>query len=292
MRVARAAVLLLVALAAGGCSRVVDPGFPTGPERLVVEGRIERREGSFTRQTIQLTTTAPLRDTVPPPVTDAVVSVTGPDGVAVAFRQAGTPGIYEADVQAVLGGIYRLDITWRGDRYRAVDTLRAVPPIDALNLVFSPGGALSGDPGLRAAIDYTDPAGIPNWYQWQLLVDGRLTVRPDPGNQFRLISEDRFYDGGIIRFYQPFDEIVLQPNTRITVRQLSIGGEAYRYLFALLEQDGSGSPFSTPPAVIRGNVGNLTDPSRPALGFFFASDVSERGLLVPLAAEGALTLRR
>ena len=57
---------------------------------------------------------------------------------------------------------------------------------------------------------------------------------------------------------------------------------AYRYWFTLFEQTApGGGPFSTPPASLRGNVANLTDPGHRALGWFLAGEVHERTGIVP-----------
>jgi hypothetical protein len=158
-----------------------------------------------------------------------------------------------------------------------------VAPIDSLYFVFDDGGIGQGDAGFRAAIDYTDPPGVRNFYLWELYVDGVRRTKPDPGNRFRIISDDEFYDGGEVIGYQPFDEEVVEPGQSVRLRQLGLTQEGYRYYFALFEQTtGRGGPFSTPPASVRGNVANLTEPEHRALGYFLATTAVERTAVVPV----------
>ncbi|MDX1396362.1 MAG: DUF4249 family protein, partial [Gemmatimonadota bacterium] len=161
-------------------------------------------------------------------------------------------------------------------------TAHAVPPIERLYLVFEEESLIIEEEGYRATIDYTDPAGVENYYLWEQVVDGQIALLPDPGNAFNLISEDRFYDGQAVRAYQPNDEIALQPGQTVEIRQIALARDTYDYSVALLEQNalGSGDPFSIPPANVRGNVRNVTDPANPALGYFEAAEVSVASTLV------------
>lgn len=282
----KAILVLPLLLAAAGCTRVVDIDVDQGPVRLVVEGRIELRTGNSTgHQEIRLTTTDVFDRAGPPPAArGAVVVVTDGAGGTFPFAEvAARPGVYAADgIHPVVGRRYTLTIDFQGDRYQATHELLPVAPIDSLYFEFEEEGLAQGDSGFRAVIDYTDPAGRDDYYLWELRVDGVPRIAVDPGNRFRIISEDRFYDGGRVVGYQPYDEEVVDPGQRVSVRQVALSETAFRYYFAIFEQTtGGGGPFSAPPASVRGNVANLTDPARVALGFFLAAQVAEREAVVP-----------
>ncbi len=282
----KALLVALAAVAAAGCTRVVDLDVAEGPTRLVVEGRIELRAGNGSgHQEIRLTTTDAFDRAGPAPAArGAVVTVNDGAGQVVSFPELATrPGVYAVDgFQPVVGRRYTLTIDYLGDRYQASHDLLPVAPIDSLYFVFEEEGIPQGDSGFRAVIDYTDPAGRDDYYLWELRVDDVPRIAVDPGNRFRIISEDRFYDGGRVIGYQPYDEEVVDPGQRVSVRQVALSESAFRYYFALFEQTtGGGGPFSAPPASVRGNVANLTDPSRVALGFFSAAQVAERVAVVP-----------
>jgi hypothetical protein len=67
---------------------------------------------------------------------------------------------------------------------------------------------------------------------------------------------------------------------RAEVRQIALSEFAYKYYFAIFDQEGSGGGLSTPPAAIRGNIENLTDPDHYPLGYFYASEISKATLMV------------
>jgi hypothetical protein len=66
------------------------------------------------------------------------------------------------------------------------------------------------------------------------------------------------------------------------IRQFGISRGMFNYFTPMGEQTSNdGSPFSVPPSSVRGNVRNLTNPTRPALGYFFAAEVAEARAVVP-----------
>jgi len=271
-------IVATLALAASGCERVVDLDLEPGPVRLVIEGGVRRPiGGTDSTQTIRLTTTDQLTsDRPPPPVRDALVEVSDEMGRVWDFTES-DPGTYQAAFWPVVGARYRLRIEVDGERYEGTDVLTAVPPIDSLYFEFEESNIAVGDEGFRAAIDYTDPPGVENYYLWEQLIDGESSLTPDPGNRFRVIGDDNFIDGATITGYQPYDEAVVEPGQTVVVRQVALSERSFRYLFALFEQsgDGQGSIFSVPPASVRGNVANLTNPEHYPLGYFLAAQVAQ-----------------
>lgn len=269
---------IAAAFLTAGCERIIDVELEEGPTRLVVEGRIELvKEAPSGAQSIRLTTTDEFFSNVATPAaTGASVIVTDDGGGVFPFVETG-PGLYTTgNLAASIGTTYTLTIDWQGDTYSATATLHAVPPIDRLYLLFEEESAIIEEEGYRATIDYTDPAGIVNYYLWEQIVDGEIALLPDPGNAFNLVSEDRFYDGQAVFAYQPNDEIALNVGQSVEIRQVALSRDAYDYYLALFEQNslGSGDPFSIPPANVRGNVENVTAPERLALGYFEAAEVS------------------
>ncbi|MFN0180861.1 MAG: DUF4249 domain-containing protein [Gemmatimonadales bacterium] len=278
---------VIILFLATGCTRVVDLDLAEGPRRLVVEGRIELRPDDATGlQAIRLTTTGPFEATDEPPAAIGAVVVVAEEGGRVFHftREAlgGGRRYLAAGFVPRLGAEYTLTVDYDGHQYRASHRLLPVPPIDSLYFEYEDAGLAQGDSGFRAVIDYRDPAGDKNYYLWDLIVDGRQRIGIDPGNRFRIISDDRFYDGGRVIGYQPYDEEVVEPGQRVALRQVALSEAGFRYYAALFEQTtGGGGPFSTPPSSVRGNVINLTDTNRYPLGFFFAAQVAERTAVVP-----------
>lgn len=268
------------------CERVVDVEIDAGPVRLVVEGRLElAQSGTSDSQRIKLSTTDAFGSgRQPPAAIGAVVQVSDDHGTTYPFVAApDRPGEYLAAFVPAIGRRYTLRIDFQGDRYEATDVLQSVPRIDSLYFVYERANLAAGEDGFRAAIDYTDPAGRRNYYLWEQFVDGQSSLLPDPGNRFRVVRSDDFYDGARIRGYQPFDEAVIAPGQGVLVRQIALSDASYRYYFALFEQatGSQGSPFSVPPATVRGNVANLTRPALYPLGYFVAAEVAEARAVLP-----------
>jgi hypothetical protein len=271
-----------------GCEKVVELEVPDGPVRLVVEGRLEAMRGATAatasgRQSLRLSTTSPyFTNSAPPPARGALVTVRDDLGAVTTFRESATLGTYTTDsLVAVAGRAYTLRIDWQGDRYESTETLNAVAGIDSLYFTARPKKDVTKD-GLRATIDLRDPPVVRNYYLWDQYVDGVRLTSPDTAFRYRVVTSDEFYQGRRVRAFQPFDGRAVRSGQEVLVRQYSISEGIWRYYDALNQQvDGDGSPFAVPPASVRGNVANLTTPDRRALGYFVASEVSERRGRVP-----------
>ncbi|MCU0647763.1 MAG: DUF4249 domain-containing protein [Gemmatimonadaceae bacterium] len=268
------------------CERVVGISVDPGPELLAVEARLEavREAPAMSRQVFVLSTTAPyFRNEALPPARGATVRVRDERGRTVLFRESATrPGHYETDsLIARAGGVYTLQIEWRGDRYEGTDSLpRVIVPIDTLYFAPRPRANPSVD-GVRATIALRDPLG-PNFYAWDQVVDGVRLLSPDTTFRQRVIISDEFIEGVRTGELQPYELRRVNPGQMVTVRQLALSRQTFRYLTALNEQMlGDGSPFSAPPANFRGNVANLTRPDVAAVGTFMAVGISERSARVP-----------
>lgn len=286
----RVAVLGAALLLAMGCERVVDITVPTMATRLVVSGRLELVRGAPSgRQVITLTTSAPYFEPAgPPPARGAEVRVTDRRGVTTRFReQAGAPGVYITDsLVPVRNGRYTLRVRWNDATYEGSDSLLAVAPIDSFYFrertgLFAPPD-VAREPGPRATIDFRDPPGVENYYVWDQFVDGRRLVPGDTAFRFRPMERDAFFNGALVRGYQPYSGVVLRSGQTVRLRHMSLSEQGYRYYLTLNNVTlADGSPFSMPPASLRGNVANLTRPAEPALGYFLAAEVDERTARVP-----------
>ena len=271
-------MLLLLPLATA-CERVVEVDVDEGPRRLVVEARLERILGSVDgRQAIHLSTTGSyFANTLPPAARGATVRVTDNLGNAYAFTESGTPGTYVSAALVVeRGRTYTLRIDWEGQRYEGVEQTMTVSPIDSIYFEAPKPGRFSGEGGVRATIDTRDPAGERNFYLWDQFVDGRRLLGPDSSFKLRIIAPDDAVDGKPVLGFQPYEGIDIPVGSTVLVRQVGISESTYRYYFALSDQvSADGSIFAVPPARVRGNVANRTNPRQPALGYFYVSEVAE-----------------
>lgn len=286
----RVTVLGAALLLTAGCERVVDITVPTMATRLVVTGRLELVRGAPSeRQIITLTTSAPyFAPEGPPPARGAQVEVTDSRGVTTLFReQASLPGVYITDsLVPVLNRRYTLRVRWNNETYEGSDSLLPVAPIDSFYFrertgLFAPPD-VAREPGPRATIDFRDPPGVENYYVWDQFVDGQRLVTADTAFRFRPMERDAFFNGALVRGYQPYSGVALRSGQTVRIRHMSLSAQGYRFYLSLNNVALSdGSPFSTPPASLRGNMANLTRPETPALGYFLAAEVDERTARVP-----------
>lgn len=266
-----------------GCERVVNIDVEEGPERLVVEGRIERHQDDReVAQSIRLSTTAPyFSNESTPVVSGAEVIVHDDEGTTYLFAESSRQaGMYEnRDMRPEVGRTYTLEIDLNGESYRAVETLLPVAPIDSIYQQFEKANSFE-DGGIRVKIDYQDVPGREDYYLWEQFADGVLQAEPDPGNSLNFVGSDEFFDGENVIGFEPNQEATVKSDQLVLVRQLSLSKEAFEYYFLLFEQTGQDPLFPTPAALIRGNIENLTNPQRYALGYFGASEVDTAELQI------------
>ena len=277
MRIALLFSLILLA----GCERVVDYNLPEAPRRLVVEARLERALDFVSQvQSITLSTTADyFGGEFPPAATGAGVQVTDDLNRITAFTETSAAGTYRAPTTFVVarGRTYTLAVDFDAQHYVASDSTRQVPRLTNVYFDTPQAGRYSGTDGFRAAINFVDPANAHNFYLWEQFVNGVRQTGPDTVVKLRVIGTDQMFNGLPVDGFQPVEGIDIPMGATVIVRQIAISEATYRYYFALNEQlSGDGSPFAVPPASVRGNVQNKTNPSLPALGYFYVSELSAR----------------
>jgi uncharacterized protein DUF4249 len=265
------------------CEEVVQLDLTEGKKRLVIDGRIEKIIGNVNNHhKIQLSTTGPYIGTINRPgVKDAIVTVSDDSGNAILFHESTEiTGLYETNqLNTEIGHTYRLNVIYNSETYIAEETLYSVPPIDTIYQVYIKANQFD-DAGIRVKINLRDPSNIKNYYLWEQLKDGESQIKPDPGNKFNIIAEDKFFNGQQIIGYTPNDEAVFTAGQTALVRQISLSPFAYDYYYLILEQTSFNDIFDPPPATIRGNIKNTTNPDNYALGYFRVSEVSEAGLVI------------
>ena len=284
-RLCHALLPLLLAVVAA-CERVVTVTAPAAEIRLVVEARLERQlDRRSPQQRIRLTTTqGAFSNEAPPAARGAQVRVLNAAGSATQFVESSTdPGLYLAATQMPLpaGQSLTLQITWEGDEYSARETMLRAVPIDTL--LFTAGPGIPGLPvGLRGSISFRDPENVANFYLWEQWVDGVREASRDFFSFSRAVLADDILNGALILEFSPYRGVVVRPGQRVRIRQYSISQQAFRFYDALSNQtDNNGSPFGVPSSSVRGNVANITRPSRLALGYFIASEYAEVERVVP-----------
>ncbi len=253
------------------------------PPKLVINGGIERNQTTpKTSHIIELTTTINFLDqNEPTAVENATVTVNnGTEDFE--FSHQGDGQYVNSEITATLGTTYTVTIQWNNDTYQASDTLIEAPSFDNIYSVFEEE-TLFTDQGYFVNFDATDPPNIDNYYYYRVFLNDVFTIVPDGGNSTTLIENDQFFDGQARTGVNPNEEVVFEIGDNATVQLLGITENYYNFLFQIFEQTGSSgfSPVGNPPpASVRGNLLNITNPKVRGLGYFYASDVTEASIII------------
>ncbi len=248
-----------------GCEDVIEVDLDTAQPRLVIEASINWFKGDAgNEQRIRLTTTAPFYDENVPPASGATVNITDELGNDFVFTEDGATGIYENNTFVpVIDREYTLNITYEGENYTAVETLRFVAEIEFVTQD-KEGGFSGEETEIRAF--YTDPAAEENYYFFKF--ESVFATDQD-------VYKDEFFNGNQI--FGLYIEEELDTGDEVIIQSFGVSEGYYNYMFTLLSQaavDGGGA-FETQPATVRGNIINQTDPDNFAYGYFRLSEADE-----------------
>ncbi|MBL7858254.1 MAG: DUF4249 domain-containing protein [Cyclobacteriaceae bacterium] len=247
-------------------------------------------------------------DKAPTPVRGAAVTLVDEEGTRYPFKED-KPGRYKLlDLtQGIAGKAYGIKVVIGSNTYSS--SLEKIPMLlgtDSLHYSITEESYESGDNSrivhhLQVFAKSQLPIGQPYYLRWDTdeVYYMELTNFPDP---FNTPAPDCFASGRVdpqritlldgttingleIQQLVAVREIDFTFTNRhyIIVRQLSTTLESYEYWNKVkLLLGNTGSPFDIPPAIIQGNISNLTTPDETVLGYFETCRVStNRFFLVP-----------
>jgi hypothetical protein len=257
------------------CEKEINLELKNTSPKLVVEGNVLLGIDSVINlQEVKLSLSANYTgNTSPMPITNAVVVVN--DGTnAYIYNHVGN-GVYRSSFIAAINKTYKLIINYDGDEYNAYESLKAAGAgIDSLKVKYFPS-ALGSPDGNFITVNTTDPLNERNFYLWQLFINEQLMINPSPGNIYRAIQKDDFFNGQPLINYLPFDNFPVVTGDVARLHQLNISEQMYNYYYSIFNLTAS-SPVSgdVPPGNIKGNIVNLNKPDKNALGYFGACSIS------------------
>ena len=250
------------------CQDVVDINLDTAAPKLVIDASINWKKGTTgNEQTIYLTTTTGYYDTSIPVVSGATVFAKNEANTTYTFIEIPNTGKYVCNnFEPVLNQTYTLTVIFKGQTYNATETLLPVAPIE--RLVQNNEGGFTGK-NIDVKTYFLDPAGIDNYYMYKYEYANK--IKPEYN-----VDDDRFFQGN--EFFSVTRNRDLKVNDQFTVTHFGISKQYYNYMNVLLSITGSngGAPFQSPPATVRGNIINNTNPSDCALGYFRLSETDSR----------------
>ncbi len=261
--------LLITSLFFTGCEEVVNIDLDTQQPKLVIDAVIKWQKGTpGDVQKVKLTTTTNFYTNVIPVVSGATVYVTNSSNTVFNFIETPNTGEYTCtNFVPVINESYTLTVIHDGQTYRATDTLLATPAIDSVEQQLGQG--FGGVEEIQVKFFFQDNGLEDNFYL--VGVKNQAIVYPE----YNVISDEFFQGNTMFGFYANEDLVAGD------VLQLYVQGISERYnnymakLLNIAASDG-GNPFATPPATLKGNIVNQTNPDNYPLGYFSLGEVDTR----------------
>lgn len=258
--------LFVLALTMISCEDVVNVDLETAEPKLVIDASILWEKGTLgNEQTINLTTTTGYFNADIPKVSGATVYITNSSNTVFPFLETvPNSGAYVCTTFVpVINETYTLTVQYNGTTYRATAPLLATPTIDSIQQNTVQG--FGGDE-IQVKFFYQDNGAENNFY----LVGVKNSKLAIP--EYGVISDEFFQGNQMFGFYTNEN---LEANVQLRCKLEGITERYYNYMNKLLNIAGNqgGSPFSTPPATLRGNIINQTNEANYPLGYFHLSEV-------------------
>lgn len=264
-------LIILISLCSS-CEEVVDLKLDTAAPKLVVEASIVWIKGSSgNAQKIKLTTTTGYYDTEIPIVTGATIFVTNSANTVFNFVEIPDTGEYACtNFVPEIGKNYTLTIIYNGETYTGTETFQALAPITRIEQN-NEGGFTGKDIEIKAY--FNDPANADNYYLYRYQYSNEATVSYN-------VDEDKFFQGN--EFFSRSQNDELKTGDVIDLSHTGISKQYYNYMNILIGVIGSnsGGPFQTPPATVRGNLKNITNPQNYPLGYFSLGETDIRRYVI------------
>jgi len=296
-------LILGIAFMASSCVDPLDFNIDNEVNILIVEGAITTQPGSHW---IRLTRSAKygnIFEGFVQPVIKAEVKIRDSDGISFSLTEeifsffdplsnrtlSFNTGVYRTTntFAAVVNKSYTLLITTpNGTEYTSLpEKIIVATEIGGLQAEFSNVPLLDDEfiTGFNIYATFQDPPEERNFFMWKNYGEylpefyGEDLPRRPLDISIQLVS-DNFSNGNLITDQVAFikeDCVRLNSEFLVRIEQHSLTREAFQFFQLLQEQTSiDGDIFDPPPATLRGNMINLTNPDEPVIGYFRASDVS------------------
>ena len=256
--------LFLLSILIISCEKVVDINVPTAETRLVVDASIQWKKGTTgNEQKVKLTTTTSYFSNTIPIVTGAIVFITNDNNMTFDFVENPNTGEYICtNFIPEINRTYILTVVYNGETYTATETLKAVPQITSIEQR-NDLGFTGNEIGIK--IKFQDNGNEDNQYLFRF--DTNISSIP-----IYNVLDDSFSQGNEIFALYSDKQLVTGKTVDFTL--YGISRQYYNYMNILINVAGGngGSPFSTPPANVRGNIINQSNPEKYAPGYFNLSE--------------------
>ena len=255
--------IIILSMLFFSCEDVIDVELDEGVSRLVIDASMELNSDGTTDTTIQLTRSSSFYTEDPVIVENAEVTITSENGNITNIPYSGN-GIYSSNISFLNDRNDTSNFTLRvvdgSNIYVATESLEQTVPFNAIEQETITG---LGDDLYQIKGFYNDPAGTDDFYLFEY---------SDPNNLQIDTGDDEFTEGNEAQTIFFIED--LEPGTLAELRIIGIDQGCYNFYETLLTQtDNGGGPFSTPPAIVRGNIINTIDTQLYPFGYFRISEV-------------------
>ncbi len=264
--------LFIISLISTSCEDVIDVDLDETKPKLVIEADILWPKGTTGAiQKIKLTTTTGYYSNTIPVVSNATVYITNEDNQVFSFEEIQASGEYICtNFVPEIYKTYVLTIIHNGQTYSSTEKLISVPTIE--NVAQTNDAGFTGDE-IEVKFFFQDNGLENNFYLTQ------FNTTPSNFPEYD-VDDDQYFQGN--QMFGLYINEDLKPNDLVVFTLHGISERCYNYLNVLLGIAGGngGSPFSTPPATVRGNIINQTNEENFPLGFFRLSEIDSMSYIV------------
>jgi hypothetical protein len=253
----------LMILSLCGCKKIIDVKLKNSDVQLVITGEVNNRKGPYKVSISKSVNFSEDNDF--PPVSDAFVTIKG-NGITDTLSEH-EPGIYFTHkINGQPGKKYTLHVAADGKVFTASSVMPQPVRIDSITFL------MGENKNLYAVVNFQDPPGIENFYQFIEYADGRRFTN-GRGNS---VFSDRLSDGRHISTVLYDDTTDIRAGISLTVQMNCIDKPVYNYLQQLLQISSNGGSFSNP---------SPTNPASNiiggALGYFSANTITTKTVELP-----------
>lgn len=247
------ALVLLICQLLTSCEEVIDINLNDADQRVVIEADLN---GFPIMQVIYISRTVPFNDERPREiVADADVQILGPRNNSFQFVYSEEhQGYINRTFAARENATYSLRVMVDGELYEATETMPVQVPVDSVGMLRE---NIFNETYYFATLRFQDPAGVPNYYKYNVSVDGK------PMKFFAAFS-DKFNDGLYVTHQIGSVDDDIEITSKVAIRRQNISAAVYRYW----NEFQSTNPGSAAPANPTSNISN------GALGYFSVSSES------------------
>ncbi len=266
-------VLVFTTVLFSSCEDVIDVDLNNAEPKLVIDGIIKWQKGTTgAEQVIKLSLTNDFFTNDILAANGASVTITNSLNETFIFLEDGVTGNYICNnFNPVIGETYSLVVVYNGELYSATNTFVSGPPI--LNVQQEIAQGFDGEDEIEVKYFFQDNGSEDNYY---------LLGVKNPNKQipeFGVVS-DEFFQGNLMFGFYGSSETESGITLKLSVQGITFGYYNYMNILTTIAGSGTGNPFATPPATLRGNIINQTNSDNFPLGYFHLSEIDEIDYLV------------